>query len=334
VKKSGILERLQEGVVLGAEGYLFELERRGYVKAGPFVPEVVLDYPEAVKELHREFLRAGAEVMVAFTYYAHREKLKTIGRENQLEELNRQAVRLAREIAEEGDALVAGNLSNTWRYDMQDPIRSEKVVRPMFEEQVEWSMDEGVDFFIGETFSHLGEALIALKVIKEAGVPSLITLIPMREKSLDGYTWEEACLRLEDKGADIVGLNCGRGPDTVYGFLKKIRETVQGYIASQPVPYRTTEKQPVFQSLCATGRECAFPLALDPFLLTRFEMADFALKAREMGINYIGICCGGAPHHVRSMAEALGRTVPASKYSADMSKHPLFGKGGIFCEAE
>ena len=333
-KKLGILERLQKGVVLGAEGYLFELERRGYVKAGPFVPEVVLDYPKAVKELHREFLRAGAEVMVAFTYYAHREKMKTIERENQLEELNRQAVRLAREIAEEGDALVAGNLSNTWRYDKKDPVHSEKIVRPMFEEQVEWSVDEGVDFFIGETFSHLGEALIALKVIKEAGIPSLITFIPMREKSLDGYTWEDACKRLKDNGADIVGLNCGRGPKTVYGFLKKIRGTVKGYTAAQPVPYRTTEKQPIFQSLGEPGKECAFPLALDPYLLTRVEMADFALRVRDMGINYIGICCGGAPHHVRSMAEALGRKVPAGKYSADMSKHPILGKGKIFCEAE
>ena len=64
----GILDRLKKGVVQGAEGYVFELERRGYIKAGPYVPEVVLDFPEAVKELHREFLRAGSEVMVALTY--------------------------------------------------------------------------------------------------------------------------------------------------------------------------------------------------------------------------------------------------------------------------
>jgi betaine-homocysteine S-methyltransferase len=56
----GLSERLAEGFVLGAEGYVFELERRGYIKAGPYVPEVVLDFPDAVLELHREFLRAGA----------------------------------------------------------------------------------------------------------------------------------------------------------------------------------------------------------------------------------------------------------------------------------
>src|SRR5436853_10579 len=73
-------QRLAEGIVLGAEGYVFELERRGYVKAGPFVPEVILDEPEALRQLHREFLRAGADVMVALTYYAHREKLEDVGR--------------------------------------------------------------------------------------------------------------------------------------------------------------------------------------------------------------------------------------------------------------
>ena len=115
------MDRLRSGPVLGAEGYVFELERRGYIKAGPFVPEVVLDYPDAVRELHREFLRAGADVMVALTYYAHREKLRDVGREGDLEAMNRQAVRLAREVADEGDALVAGNVCNTWAYDPDDP---------------------------------------------------------------------------------------------------------------------------------------------------------------------------------------------------------------------
>src|SRR6059036_1869239 len=110
----GILDRLRAGVVLGAEGYVFELERRGYIKAGPYVPEVILDAPDALRQLHREFLRAGADVMVALTYYAHREKLKDVGRAGELEPMNRAAVRIANEIAREGGALVAGNICNTW----------------------------------------------------------------------------------------------------------------------------------------------------------------------------------------------------------------------------
>ncbi len=121
-----IAERLGSGPVLGAEGYVFELERRGYIKAGPFVPEVVLDFPDAVRELHREFLRAGSDVMVALTYYAHREKLRDVGREGDLEAMNRQAVRIAREVAAEGDALVAGNVCNTWAYDPDDPATKQR----------------------------------------------------------------------------------------------------------------------------------------------------------------------------------------------------------------
>src|SRR5205823_14027628 len=128
----GILERLSEGIVQGAEGYVFELERRGYIKAGPYVPEVVLDFPEAVKELHREFLRAGSEVMVALTYYAHREKLKDVGREHDLEWMNRQAVRLANEVAREGDARVAGNICNTVAYDPKHAVQTSSIVRALY----------------------------------------------------------------------------------------------------------------------------------------------------------------------------------------------------------
>ena len=79
---AGLLERLEAGPVICAEGYLFELERRGYLQAGAYVPEVVLDHPEMVRQLHREFVHAGSDVVEAFTYYGHREKLKVIGKED------------------------------------------------------------------------------------------------------------------------------------------------------------------------------------------------------------------------------------------------------------
>ncbi|MEJ2659065.1 MAG: homocysteine S-methyltransferase family protein [Desulfobacterales bacterium] len=324
-KKESLIERLEKDVVLVAEGYIFELERRGYLKAGPFVPEVVLEYPEAVKELHHEFLMAGSEVIVACTYYAHRSKLKSIEKEDKLEELNLKAISLAREVAQKGGALVAGNLSNTWEFNPHQPIESEKIVKAIFREQVDWALRGNVDFIIAETFSHLGEASIALEVIKDAGFPAVITFTTVHEKSCDGYTWEEACRILETNGADVVGLNCGRGPETLMPIIQRIRDKVHGHVAVLPVPYRTTSKEPSFFDLKLENSKNAFPVALDPFLLTRFEMGDFAIKARNMGIDYIGICCGAAPHHVRSMAEALGRKVPASKYSPDIGLHPVFG---------
>jgi len=319
------MERLEQDVVLGAEGYLFELERRGYVQSGPFVPEVVLDYPDAVRELHREFLRAGAEVMVAFTYYGHREKMRVIGREDDLEPLNRDAVRLAKEVAAEGDALAAGNICNTWAYDPDDPEASGEVVRGMYREQVQWAVEEGADFIISETNDYLAEALIGVEVIREHGLPSVVTFASTSDTTIDGFQFDEACKRVEEAGADVVGLNCSRGPETMFPILERVRAAVSCPVAAQPVPYRTTEQMPTFVALERDG-ERSFPVGLDPFVLTRFEMADFAVAARDLGVGYIGICCGGAPHHVRSMAEALGRTVPASRYSPAMELHPVLGE--------
>jgi betaine-homocysteine S-methyltransferase len=289
------------------------------------VPEAVLDFPDAVRELHRELLRAGAEVMVAFTYYGHRKKLRVIGREQDLEPLNRQAVRLAKEVAVDGNALVAGNICNTWVYDPEAPAKSGDIVREMYREQVGWAVEEGADFIISETNDYLGEALIGLDVIQEFGLPSLVSFASSSDRTIDGYEFAEACRRLEDQGADVVGLNCSRGPQTMLPIVEGIRAAVDCAVAAQPVPYRTTPSQPTFQSLRDANGTRVFPIALDPFVCTRFEMADFASSARDLGVNYIGICCGGAPHHVRSMAESLGRTVPASRYSPDLSLHPILG---------
>lgn len=332
--KRDLLTRLSLGPVLCAEGYIFELERRGYIKAGAYVPEVILDYPEAVTLLHQEFLRAGSEVMVALTYYAHREKLRVIGRENELEEMNRQAVCMAQKVAKEGDALVAGNICNTWVYDPSNKRKSSALVRSMYEEQLRWAVDEGIDFVIAETIEYVGEALIALEVIKSFGLPAVVNFNPIYEKSKDDYDWVEACKILEEAGADVVGLNCARGPRTMLPLLKKMRKQISGYTAALPVPYRTTNDLPSFEFLKLEDGQSAYTLGLDNFLCSRLEMANFAAEAQKIGINFIGICCGAAPHHVRSMAEALGRTVPASRYSPDMSQHGLLGSKKVVGEHE
>src|SRR5207302_3620768 len=138
-KPVGLLDRLAAGPVICAEGYLFELERRGYLQAGPFVPEVVLEHPELVAQLHRDFVRAGSDVVPAFTYYGHREKLRLIGKEDLLEPLNRRALELAVEVADEGGALLAGDLSNTNVFSGDDESR--RLVRAMFEEQTQWAVE-------------------------------------------------------------------------------------------------------------------------------------------------------------------------------------------------
>jgi len=328
-----LITRLNEGPILCAEGYLFAMERRGYLQAGAFVPEVVLEHPEVVKQLHREFIRSGSDVVQAFTYYGHREKLKIIGKEDKLEALQKNALKIAKDTANEFpdlDLLIAGNVANTCVYDPNDNSTIEEC-RKMFEEQVEWAKEADVDFIIAETISWLEEAKIALKVIKEAGMIAVTNItIHQEAKTRDGYTPEDACKCLEDLGADVVGLNCSRGPKMTMELLPKIREKVSCHVAALPVPYRTTEKEPGFLNMTDHNCDCipggnAFPIALDNLYCNRFEMGEFARQCADLNINFIGICCGAEPHHVREMAVSLGRKPISYKYYPDMSKHQAHG---------
>ena len=325
----GLLERLEHGPVICAEGYLFEFERRGYLQAGAYVPEIVLEHPDLVAGLHREFVHAGSDVVEAFTYYAHREKMRIIGKEHLIEPLNRAALTIAREVADEHGCLAAGDLSNTNAFYPDTATRA--TVRQMFEEQVGWIVDAGMDYVVAETFSWGEEALLALEVIKEAGLAAVVTLSIHREGEVrEGWSPEDACARLEQAGADVVGLNCIRGPRTMLPLVARIRESVGCHVAALPVPYRTTEAEPSFQSLTDPDCDCLpddrpFPTALDPLLCNRYEIAQFGREAYDLGVRYLGVCCGAAPHMIRSLAEALGRETPASRYSPDMTRHAFLG---------
>ena len=311
--KKGILERLKEGPVLGDGGYLLELEKRGWVRPGPFTPEVAIVYPNALRELHIEFREAGAEVLQALTFYASRDKLATVGLEDRVEDINRSAVRVAKEVA--GDqCLVAGNLSLTWMYEHGSASAADRV-RQTFDEQLKIQCEEGVDFIIGETFSWLGEALLAVERAKKTGLPVMVTIcFENKDETAEGKSAAEAAKALLDAGADIVGMNCLRSPEHTLPSMEKMRKAVDGYLACQPVGYRTPKEMPDFTSLPE------FPYGLDPLQLTRKQMGDYALQAREIGINYIGSCCGSVSEHVREMARVLGKLPAESR---------IWKKGGV-----
>ena len=105
------------------------------MQAGPFTPEVVIEHPDALEQLHREFLRAGVDVLQTMTFYASDDKLATVGLADKVDDINRNAVQIARKVAAEGDALVAGNLCLTWAYDPADPASADHV-RALFDRQL------------------------------------------------------------------------------------------------------------------------------------------------------------------------------------------------------
>ena len=336
--KKDLITRLNEGTVLCAEGYLFAMERRGYLSAGGFVPTVVLEHPEVLSQLHREFIRAGSDIVQAFTYYGHREKLRLIGKEELLEPLQKNALQIAKDSRDEFkdlDLLVCGDVANTNIFDPNDK-KSHIECQKMYEEQVKWAKEAGVDFVVAETINWVDEMKIALKAIKDEGLIAVTNFsIPKGDVTRCGQSPEDACKIMEDLGADVVGLNCYRGPEMTMKFLPKIREAVSCHVAALPVPYRTTEEQPGFLNQTDSDCNCipggnAFPVALDNLYCNRFEMAEFAKQCANKKVNFIGICCGAEPHHVREMAVALGRKPISYKYYPDISRHWLHGKDESF----
>src|SRR5205809_3887668 len=178
---------LKAGVVLRDGGYLIELDRRGYVDSGSgrekvgtgkgsgqFTPEVAIENPDALLELHREFLRAGSQVLQALTFFGTREKLTRAGYGPQTEAINAAAVRLAREAASD-KALVAGSVSRTQLVEREGAGSLEKA-RDHIVEQIRLLKDAGVDFLILETFFHLAEMRVALGAAAASGLPVVATM--------------------------------------------------------------------------------------------------------------------------------------------------------------
>jgi len=130
-----------------------------------------------------------------------------------------------------------------------------------------------------------------------------------------------------------VGMNCFRGPATMMPYLKEIRKTIKCHVAALPVNYRTTKDHPTFFNLpdnngctCHTPHKTPFPTALDPMQCSRYEIGKFAKEAFDLGINYLGVCCGANPMLIREVAEAVGLKVPASKYRENMENHFMYGQ--------
>ncbi|XP_069140979.1 betaine--homocysteine S-methyltransferase 1-like isoform X1 [Argopecten irradians] len=227
MSSKGLLQRLNDGeAIIIAEGFMWELERKGYVKFGEYTPEVVLNNPEVFRSLHEEYAHAGSDVVEAFTYLGNRKRLRAIGIEEGLEELNRRALRMAREVADVTGSLMAGDISHTWYYQPEDPKAMEEL-RAMF-----------------------------------------------------------------------------KGP-----------------LAAIPVPFRCRGKYKTFQSLLdADTGDRLYPDNLSAQLCTRREVREFAVEAKALGVQYIGLCCGNSPAFFREVTDVYGRTTGASEYTTDHDK--------------
>jgi betaine-homocysteine S-methyltransferase len=304
---------LKKGTVLGDGGYLIELERRGYVDSGSrrekvgtgkgsgqFTPEVAIENPDALRELHREFLRAGSQVLQALTFFGTREKLNRAGYGAQTEKINHAAVKLAKEVA--GDrALVAGSVSRTQRTEREGTGSLDKSCDHIAE-QIRLLKDAGVDFLILETFFHLAEMKVALQCAAESGLPAVATMSfrPLITQCTDGHTPAECAKVMAEHGAIAVGANCEQEPKRMLPLLREMRAAVKVPIAAQPAAFRTTD-----DCHCFT-RQPAFPDDLETIQVSRREFEAFGKTAKAEGISYVGGCCGCNPAYIRALADGLG----------------------------
>ena len=279
----GLLERLEQGPVVCAEGYLFECERRGYLQAGAFVPEVVLEHPELVAGLHREFVHAGSDVVEAFTYYGHREKLRLIGKEHLLEPLNRGAL----EIAARGGARVR-------RAARRQPLQHERLRRPTTTRAARSARcsrsrrrgppRRGADLLIGETFSWLEEALIALEAMRATGLPTVVTLDhPPRARHARGARRPRRPAARWRRPAPTSSASTARAAPTRCCRCSS-RSAPRSAATSRrcPCPTARPTSSRSMQSLRDPrgGDVRPFPTGLDPFTCTRYELGDFARARR------------------------------------------------------
>lgn len=310
-----ITNLLQNGIVLGDGGYLIELERRGYVDSGSrrekvgtgkgsgqFTPEVAIEHPDALRELHREFLNAGSRVLQALTFFGTREKLSRAGYGAQTEEINAAAVRIAKEVA--GDqALVAGSVSRTQLFE-RDGTSAAAYARELLSEQIRLLKEAGVDFLILETFFRLDEMVIGLECARESGLPVVATISfrPLITRSSDDKTPAECARVMAENGAAAVGANCEQEPSRMFPLLREMRAAVEVPIAAQPAAFRTTD-----QCECFT-RQPAFPDDLETIQVSRSEFFAFGKSARAEGLGYLGGCCGANAAYIRSLADGLAES--------------------------
>jgi betaine-homocysteine S-methyltransferase len=310
-----ISKLLKDDVVLGDGGYLIELERRGYVDSGSrrekvgtgkgsgqFTPEVAIEKPEALRELHHEFLLAGSQVLQALTFFGTREKLSRAGYGAHTEKINQTAVKLARKVAGK-KALVAGSVSRTQLIEREGMGALDKA-KDLIAEQIRILKDSGVDFLILETFFHLAEMKVALQCASNANLTAIATLSfrPMIDRSTDGHSPSDCAKAMVDLGALAVGANCEQEPSRMLPLLRNMRSATDVPIAAQPAAFRTTDTCHCFT------RQPAFPDDLETIQVSRKEFQEFGKVARKEGIRYIGGCCGCNAAYIRSLAWGLAES--------------------------
>lgn len=287
-------ERLQQTNPILGDGAMGTLLHQHGIPISTCFDELNLTHPEQVERVHHEYLDAGAELIETNTFGANRYKLGKHGLESKVAEINRAGVELAkRVIAASGkDAYLAGSVGPLGgRMKPMGRIKPEEA-RAAFAEQIKALADAGADVILMETFSDQKELLEALAAARQVS-PDLPVICHMTygadDRTLLGDLPAQVARQLHEAGADVIGVNCGGGPQQLARILQAMR---------QAVPEAIVSAMPNAGFPQSVGERMMYPATEEYF-------AEYALTFKAIGAKMIGGCCGTTPEHIKAMRKAL-----------------------------
>lgn len=286
------LELISNSTLLadGAMGTMLHTRGVGFDKC---FDELNLTNPSAVAEIHREYIEAGAQLIITNTFGANRFKLTKHGLQDDVVEINKASVDLARRVVSASfkDVLVAGDVGPLGvRIAPFGRVQPEQA-REAFAEQIRALAEAGVDLIVIETFSDLYEIREAIKAAKQTcNLPVVASVTFTRDdRTLLGDEPMKVARTLRDAGADVIGVNCSGGPAQLLRILKQMK---------QAVPDGKFWVKPNAGWPEQVGGRIMYPADADYF-------GDYALSFRETGAVIVGGCCGTTPQHISAMKKAL-----------------------------
>lgn len=290
-----ILDRLKAGEILFCDGAMgTQLQERG-LEPGTCMELWNLDHPDEVKAIHQAYADAGSDMIETNSFSGNSYKLKHFGFEDRVAELNIAAARLAREVAG-GDRYVLGSMGSTGEFMAPLGLATEEEFIEAYAVQAGALEKGGVDAAIIETMTAVEEACAGIKAIKVN--TSLVAIASFTfdpgagggYATMMGVTPQQAAEQALSAGADIIGANCGTGPDHMIEIVKLYREAASdAFIAAMP-----NAGMPVVEDGKTVFKE------------TPEQMAERVPRLVDAGANIIGGCCGTTPDHIQAMREAVG----------------------------
>ena len=286
-----VLERDEVHVFDGAMGTM--LYAKG-VYINRSYDELNLTNPDLVREVHSEYVRAGADIIETNTFGATAHKLQQYGLEGSLRLINIAAARLAREAACDR-CHVAGAIGPLGlRIEPYGPTSFDEA-KDLFKDQVSALLEGGVDLFVLETFSDISEIRQAIRAVRElCDLPIVAQMTILTDGNTSfGTTPEVFTARLDEWGADVIGLNCGVGPALVLSGIEKMRGVTNKKLSAQPNAGLPRDVQ---------GRQF--------YMCSPEYMAKFSKRIIQAGAKFIGGCCGTTPAHIKLISDAVRATSP------------------------